>query len=244
VSVIMAPCNGNIPALSTGLFPLDRSGRAGYNLGMLKSIVGRIDKRLAATGLTARAASLQAGLGADAIRDMKRGLSGQKPTMSGVRFSTLQKLAPVLGTSAAWLQSGEGREDASHNIWEGINEIPIVSWVAAGEPQQALDHWGDWPTVTVADLPRGDWIALEVVGDSMDRCAPEGSRIIVNVRETEPVHRGLYVAAIGGQITFKRFLAGDTPMLAPYSTNPDHVQIPVTSRTRFIGRVRRTIKDW
>lgn len=194
--------------------------------------------------MSAKAASLQAGLGADAIRDMKRGVSGQKPTMTGVRYSTLLKLAPVLGTTANWLQTGEGREDGTAEAATFVNEVPIVSWVAAGEPAQALDQWGDWPTITVGELPRGDWIALEVVGDSMDRAAPEGSRIIVNIRETEPVHRGLYVAAIGGQTTFKRYLAGPTPMLAPYSTNPDHAQIPVTPRTRFIGRVRRTIKDW
>ncbi len=76
---------------------------------MLIGIIDRIEKRLAALGLNGTAASRAAGLNPGAIRDLKRAVDGKK-SMQGVRYQTLEALAPVLKTSVAWLQDGSGPE--------------------------------------------------------------------------------------------------------------------------------------
>ncbi len=52
--------------------------------------------------------------------------------------------------------------------------VPLVSWVNAGTFQVAdqVMRDDDFKTLTIAGLPHGDWIALQVEGDSMDRIFP------------------------------------------------------------------------
>jgi transcriptional regulator with XRE-family HTH domain len=71
---------------------------------MSERIIGRIQGRLDALGLSARAASLQAGLGADGIRNILRGKS-ESP-----RGTTLVKLAEVLQCSVSYLAGEEAVE--------------------------------------------------------------------------------------------------------------------------------------
>jgi transcriptional regulator with XRE-family HTH domain len=73
-----------------------------------KGIISRIEKRLKALGLTENSASSSAGLSRDAIRSIRRNIESGK--QRGVSSETLEKLAPVLQTSKAWLLSGDGPE--------------------------------------------------------------------------------------------------------------------------------------
>lgn len=76
-----------------------------------ETVAERVERRLKAVGLSPRAASLKAGLSADAIRSLRR-LSEDDPAATP-RGRTLQKLAPVLQTSVEWLLTGDGQEDLS-----------------------------------------------------------------------------------------------------------------------------------
>lgn len=73
------------------------------------AILARINERLSAMGLTAAAASRQAGLTVDAIRNLKRGVKDGK---GGSTIRTISALAPILGTSTSWLLDGVGEPNS------------------------------------------------------------------------------------------------------------------------------------
>jgi hypothetical protein len=107
----------------------------------LKKIVTRIEKRLTAVGLSAAAASRDAGLSDSAIYNLRRGATGKIAT-KGANASTFSKLAPVLRTSPEWLMSGTGPEvgadehiDSAHILQDeapGQRLVRIVGYVGAG----------------------------------------------------------------------------------------------------------------
>ncbi|MHC1943483.1 LexA family transcriptional regulator [Bradyrhizobium sp. UFLA06-06] len=123
---------------------------------------------------------------------------------------------------------------------------PLLSWVSAGRlaQQEGVKKSDVRKYVYLADLPKGDWIVLEVQGDSMDRIAPDGSYICVNLADHRVVTDKFYVFGTpDGEATFKRYRAGNPPRLQPYSTNPDHETLQMTGETLIVGRVGRVIND-
>lgn len=124
--------------------------------------------------------------------------------------------------------------------------VPMIDWVSAGklaEPRSQIPV-EDVPLLAFADLGRGDFFALKVMGDSMDRISPDNSVIVVNRAERQLIGGRYYVFSIRGETTYKMWHA-DPPYLAPYSTNPANQPIIVTRKLRLdvIGRVRRTVLD-
>lgn len=127
-----------------------------------------------------------------------------------------------------------------------VLSIPQVSMVSAGNLREQegvtaadIERW-----VQVADMPPGNWIALGVEGDSMNRIAPDGSTILVNRADDKLIDGRFYVFSLeGGEATFKRYRRRPTEMLQPFSTNPDHVSIPVTGDLYVFGRAKRVITD-
>ncbi|EJN15724.1 putative transcriptional regulator [Bradyrhizobium sp. YR681] len=147
-----------------------------------------------------------------------------------------EKLAPALRTSPEKL------------VFPGLRTFraPLLSWVSAGRlaHQEGVRKTDVRKYVYLADLPRGDWIVLEVDGDSMDRVAPHGSYICVNLADQRTVNDKFFVFATPeGDATFKRFRSGNPPRLQPYSTNPDHETLQMTGETSVVGRVGRVIND-
>ena len=160
---------------------------------------------------------------------------------SGLRGLTraADRYAKAFGVSKAWLLTGEGDEQAI--------QVPLVSWVSAGHLKRTegvtmadVDRY-----VPIANLPRGDWMALEVQGDSMNRIAPEGSIIVLNRADDVLISDRFYVFALDdGSTTFKQYRREPRPNLRPYSTNLDHMAIPVQDGEFYVvGRVRRVITD-
>lgn len=72
---------------------------------MMEDILDRIQQRLDALNMSARAASLSAGLSPDGIRNLDR---STKKGKAGIAASTLIQLAPTLQTTAGWLIDGTG----------------------------------------------------------------------------------------------------------------------------------------
>ena len=228
--------------MSTGMSPVLFHEPIRDNRGMLREVVERIGQRLQVGGISARKASLLAGFGPDFIRDLQRAADGRDPRRASMRADHATQLARVLGCSVDWLMTGQGNPSGATDLVQ--DRVPLVSWVAAGMPAMATETLSDWPMVSVGDLPAGRWIALTVKGDSMDQVAPDGSIIVVDIADRQPVNRGLFLASIGGETTFKRFMAGPPAMLAPYSSNRDHMPLAWTPATRMIGRVRRVLHDY
>lgn len=87
-------------------------------------------------------------------------------------------------------------------------------------------------------------IALDVVGTSMNRISPDGSKIIVDLLDREMSGNRLYIVRVGNETTYKRFK--DNPRrLEPDSTDPAHETIFLDGLKAYpIGRVKRTLLDF
>lgn len=131
--------------------------------------------------------------------------------------------------------------DGSH-----ISLVPQISWVSASamRPEEPVSVKDAEAFIAVPELPPGEWIALEVQGDSMDRVSPDGSIIFVNCSDKRLVNGKFYVFqdADDHGTTYKRFRS-NPDRFVPYSTNPDHEPIYPEGDYRVIGRVWRTHKD-
>lgn len=149
--------------------------------------------------------------------------------------------AKLFGVEAGWILFGERKDVA----FPGLVKVPVISLVSAsnlrdqaGVTAADIERW-----VTVADLPAGDWVALGVDGDSMNRVAPDGSTILVNRADDRLLDGRFYVFSMGGgAATFKRYKRSPE-MIQPYSTNPDHLPMPIGDDLYVFGRARRVITD-
>lgn len=127
----------------------------------LSAVLKRIERRLKELGLSADAASRDAGK-PDAVRNMRRAVkSGRK----GVNTSTIAALAPVLKTTAAWLLEGKGRHEAAEAGGSGVR---LVGYVGAGaEAHYYAIAQGDLDDVPAPEGATDDTVAVEVRGESL-----------------------------------------------------------------------------
>lgn len=206
---------------------------------MLADVLARIDKRLDAIGMAESAASVKAGLSNSAIRNLRR--SVKEGRESGVSTRTLAALAPVLGTSVAWLSDGVGSETGEAGV--SVVDVPHISWVSAGQlvQQDTVHQFDDFPHVTMVDLPEGDWIALTVEGNSMNKISPPDSIIFVNRRDKRLVANACYVVADeSGAATYKRYRPNENPPFQPASYE-DVAPPKLIGAVHVVGRVRRSM---
>lgn len=120
--------------------------------------------------------------------------------------------------------------------------VPHLAWVNAGAMMREDVSDEAIGALRVADLAAsGDWIALNVIGDSMDRISPPESVIFVDRKDKYLVPNACYVIADDeGNATYKRYRSG--PMrFEPVSTNPAHEPIFPDNDPIIVGRVRRSV---
>lgn len=209
---------------------------------MLDEILTRIDRRLAKLKMSETAASIAAGKSESLIRDMRRGVTG-KNGVKGAKVDSLTALAPVLKTSVGWLAAGEGMEEIDDNP-AIVTAIPVISWVQAGLPNLA-EIIADAPRIYLANMPDGEWFALRVEGDSMDRISPPGSIIIINRKQRLLAANACFVFTDeNGAGTYKRYRPAP-PRLEPVSTNLTHEPIFLSGQSdpRVVGRVRFSLLE-
>ena len=204
----------------------------------LKGILARVQERLEVTNQSAHAASLRSGH-KDAIRNLERKVKAGKP--GSLNLTTLRDLADALETTSEWLQYGRG--DAPANVVQ----VPLLDYVTAGRLKKPTSQIPveDVPLLAFADLGPGEWFALRVEGNSMDRISPEGSVIVVNRKDKQLISGKCYVFSVRGETTFKRWQGGEPPYLEPYSTESVHRPIFPRSKAdlEVVGRVKRTVLD-
>ncbi len=150
------------------------------------------------------------------------------------------RYAKAYRVSEAWLLTGEGRGPTSK---QGPVEVPLLSWVSAGDllRDDVVDEI--LGTVRLDDLPPGDWIALRVQGDSMDRISPPESIILVNRGDKVLVPNACYVIEDqDGNATYKRYRPNPA-RFEPVSANKDLDAIFIENEPIIVGRVRRSILD-
>lgn len=171
---------------------------------MLADVLRRIDIRLREVNLSSTAASRQAGLTEDAIRNMRRALaSGGR---QGVSTRTISALAPVLKTTTGWLLEGVGDE--------AVGLVPIVGRVGA-DPEGRIAYADGQSTGDFVPLPPGGSdasIAVEVSGHSMRGWIEDGSLIYYEETRDPPSDDMLGdIVVVGldtGEVLVKRLLRG------------------------------------
>jgi SOS-response transcriptional repressor LexA len=151
------------------------------------------------------------------------------------------RLAPHLpGISPANLIFGLKTENRT-------KKVPVVSWVSAGRfaETQVVMESDSFDRYIDEILPDGDWIAFEVIGDSMNYVAPEGAYIFVNRRVKNLINGYFYAVAMeNGDATFKRYRSQPN-RLEPMSTNPVHQThfFQEDETVRVIGRVEKVVNN-
>lgn len=165
--------------------------------------------------------------------------------LEGRKRSFRQETAPLVAQALDWTVPellGRPAEDPAFPV----KRVPLLDKVTAGKLQSPSSQIPveDVPLLAFADLGRGEWFALRVDGDSMDRVSPDDSIIVVNKADRQLVSGRFYVFSLRGETTYKRWRP-DPPRLVPYSTNPANESIFVKSQKDFavIGRVKRTVLD-
>lgn len=173
----------------------------------------RIKMRLQHLCKSARRASIDGGLSPDAIRNVLRAKS-RNP-----RRDTLEGIARGLDWSLeALLELPSAGTAPQSDI--PVLRVPILGWVQGGsltetttpEIMENVDGY-----INVANS-RETLIALRVTGSSMNRIAPDGSVIIVDIADKSLVAGRYYVLKYDDQVTFRRYRAG------PYRLEPDSTE--------------------
>lgn len=196
--------------------------------------------------LSESAAAAKAKLSTSAIRNWRRAVRADPNTPAGASITTLAKLAPVLKTNVPWLLEETGSETGDVQP-PALIGAKLISWVSAGALLQPdtenLDDLEYATTAYAPDLdPTGDWIALRVDGDSMNRISPHDSIIFVNRKDRRLVPNACYVIGDGeGGATYKRFRPPNN--WEPVSTNKEHKPfvLPEGAEPDIIGRVKKTV---
>lgn len=205
-------------------------------------VVMRIQARLNELDMSPHAASIKAG---------QNGLWWGRVAKNEQQWpatDNLYALCEAIGLRMNYVLTGRGaRLLDDPDVSEDITLVPRLSWVAAGGFAETLPVGAEQieEFVPVAGLDSGDYIALDVVGDSMNLIAPDGSTVIANRNDTELVDKKFYVVSTenGGAATFKRFRDDWPPRLEPYSTNPDHKTINIQEPIRVVGRITRVLNN-
>ncbi len=123
-----------------------------------KEILDRVEQRLALLDISATKASLDAGLSADAIRNLRRSID--TPGRSGMTDRTARLLAPVLRTTVGWLLNGEGEAD--------LFEVQVVGYVGAGDAAHYYASGdGGLDYVSAPDYATASTVAREIRGNSI-----------------------------------------------------------------------------
>jgi SOS-response transcriptional repressor LexA len=128
-----------------------------------------------------------------------------------------------------------------------IVKVPVMDRMPASKLKKAAAE-GDKNVQSLAltDLGRGDFFALTVKGDSMDRIAPEGANIIVNRADRALVAGKPFLVSDRGDISF-RIWKPDPARFAPFSFNPVHEPIYLKNKDQaermVVGRVVRIVID-
>lgn len=199
----------------------------------------RIRERLAQIGIGAvEAAQSVPGLERNFIRDF---LEGKKQSFSAAKQPLVAQalqwsVTDLLGPPTRRTMSGAPK----------LTMVPLLDRVTAGRLKSPSSQIPveDVPLLAFADLGRGEFFALTVEGDSMDRYSPEGSTIIVNKADRHLLNGRCYVFSLKGETTYKMWQGGENPHLAPYSTNPANKPLFFKkSDIEVIGRVKRTSLD-
>ncbi len=150
-------------------------------------------------------------------------------------FETLEKISEFFCVNMNTLL---GKEDS---LSSGI-KIPVLGKVAAGIPITAVENILDYEEITSDMASSGEYVALRIVGSSMEPRMCEGDVVIVRVQNTVEHGEVAVVMVDGSEATVKKVqFQKDGILLQPFNpsfeplfyTSSDVENIPV----RIFGKV-------
>lgn len=124
----------------------------------------------------------------------------------------------------------------------GSVRIPVLGYVAAGIPIDAIEDIVDWEEITTSMAANGKYFGLRIKGSSMEPRIVEGDTVIVRSQSDADSGDVVIVQVNGDQATCKRLakyasgisLISFNPVYAPMNfTNEEIEALPVT----IIGKV-------
>lgn len=219
---------------------------------MAKSPLAReLEKRMQSADLTQKALALKAGLNETAVRDILTGKSRHP------RHDTVQKLAAVLGISAADLiEPYRPRAQAGHEVASPAGAlvfVPVYDVAAAAGHGTLIDETAEtgrlafraeWLRDVTAATP-DELAVITVRGDSMFPTLVDGDTVLVDRTQRAIRRDGIYVIRHDDYVLIKRLQIDpvrakvivscdnrDYPPLAPV----DAKDIDVAGRVIWVGR--------
>ena len=77
----------------------------------------------------------------------------------------------------------------------------------------------------------------------MDLIAPDGTLVVVDLEDTQPVDGKHYIFRHEGRATFKSYRKGPPERLEPRSTDPDYLPIFPDDGVEVVGRLIQKIEE-
>lgn len=149
------------------------------------------------------------------------------------RLETVQAIERALGINER-SPSGERKG--------GGKWIPVYGRIAAGIPIEAIEDIIDQEEIPADMAAHGEYIALQVKGDSMEPRISEGDTVIIRLQETIENGEIAAVYVNGNDVTLKRvrkenngiWLIGNNPAFTPiFYTKQQCEELPV----RILGKL-------
>lgn len=154
----------------------------------------------------------------------------------------LLKLAEYFNVSVDYLLGRSGKnENASMSARKGVR-IPVLGYVPAGIPIEAIEDILDYEEITPEMARNGEHFALKIKGDSMIPDIKDGDIVIVRVQPDVESGETAIVKVNGDEATCKRVvkqkagisIVANNPQYEPvFFTNKEIEELPVT----VVGKV-------
>lgn len=159
-------------------------------------------------GVTAYRVYKETGISQTTLSDWKRGLYTPKQ-------DKLQKIADYFDVSLEYLMTGQ----CSRN---GV-KIPVYGKVAAGIPIEAIEDIIDYEEIP-SDMARtGEFLALQIKGDSMEPKFSTGDVVIVR-RQSDVEDGEIAVVMVNGEETTVKKIKHSREGITIIPTNPAYEQ--------------------
>ena len=126
----------------------------------------------------------------------------EKGDIEKVPSDVLIEIAAALHTTPAYLMGWEEDESAASS--PRAVKIPVLGKVVAGIPITAVEEILDYEEIPSSLAATGDFVALQVKGDSMEPRICEGDVVIVKVQPTAETGDLAVVLVNGDEATVKR----------------------------------------
>ncbi len=160
--------------------------------------------------------------------------------IANMRRDKIAKLAKILEVRPTAIMGIE--EDIKKSNSTKAVRIPVLGYVRAGVPIEAVEEILDYEEISTEMARRGEFFALKIKGDSMEPLIFDGDTVIIRKQETVENGNLAVVLINGNDATVKKFYSSEQGVklisfntkYEPFLFTPSEVEaLPVT----VVGKV-------